>query len=285
MNTPKCPDEQSLASFVDGTLDAAGRRAMFEHLGDCAECRDVVTTARELHALEAAGDGVRVPPVEPHEPRPWMVPLIALAAAAAIAFLFLAPIRNALTGPSGMASLERAAGDLKFRRVEGRLAGAFAYRPMVSATRSANARKTDESEVGLYETAARIQKSASDDDADSLHNLGVAYLLVGDADNAVAQLERAQAKTSDPDKLDSIATDLAAALLARGGKGDAQRARLLSEKQLAAHATPEAAWNRALAIEKSGDDAAARAAWDDYLRLDRDSPWAGEASKNRDDLR
>ena len=46
MNEP-CPSDGTLAAFVDGRLDAAGRRQVVEHLADCAECRDTCVAVNE----------------------------------------------------------------------------------------------------------------------------------------------------------------------------------------------------------------------------------------------
>ena len=43
--------------------------------------------------------------------------------------------------------------------------------------------------------------------------------------------------------------------------------------------TPEAAWNRAIAIEALNGRAHAMTAWHDYLAIDATSPWAAEARK------
>jgi hypothetical protein len=43
--------------------------------------------------------------------------------------------------------------------------------------------------------------------------------------------------------------------------------------------TPEAAWNRAVAIEALNGRARAMPAWHDYLAIDATSPWAAEARK------
>ncbi len=46
----RCPDELSLAGFVDGRLPGPQHRAIGAHLSDCADCRESVEAARELAA-------------------------------------------------------------------------------------------------------------------------------------------------------------------------------------------------------------------------------------------
>jgi hypothetical protein len=43
--------------------------------------------------------------------------------------------------------------------------------------------------------------------------------------------------------------------------------------------TPEAAWNRAIAVEALNGRGHAMTAWHDYLAIDATSPWAAEARK------
>jgi hypothetical protein len=139
------------------------------------------------------------------------------------------------------------------------------------------------------------------------HVRGVALLLASvkpeNVDEAI-QLLKAAYTHAPSDQRDTIATDLAAALLARGRwvgtpkqvneTDDANQKRAMQEKhdrdqtalQLASGVwqrqhTPEAAWNRALAFEALGADADALQAWDDYLKLDSSSEWAKEAAKHR----
>lgn len=48
----ECPEAETLAALVDGTLNQAERMATLEHLAECPQCLDVVAgtcqTIREL---------------------------------------------------------------------------------------------------------------------------------------------------------------------------------------------------------------------------------------------
>ena len=65
--TPSCPDDDTVAALVEGTLDAARREVVLPHVATCAWCRDAVASvtraladdrvAREVTALEGRGRG------------------------------------------------------------------------------------------------------------------------------------------------------------------------------------------------------------------------------------
>lgn len=58
---PKCPDEERLADFVEGRLDAEARAEVESHLAVCDECLEAVTTARAI--TRGAVDAGRLKPV------------------------------------------------------------------------------------------------------------------------------------------------------------------------------------------------------------------------------
>lgn len=66
------PDANALAALVDGHLDAAERTRIVEHLGDCAQCRDIVAHLQRFSAQTI--------PV-----RRWSTASLSLAATLAIA--------------------------------------------------------------------------------------------------------------------------------------------------------------------------------------------------------
>jgi hypothetical protein len=94
--------------------------------------------------------------------------------------------------------------------------------------------------------------------------------------------------TARGDERDAIATDLAAALIGRarwsGNDDDYRNALRLSNDVLTRKQTPEALWNRAIATEMLYAKAEALRAWDDYLKVDSNSPWAKEAMEHKADL-
>ncbi|HEY0140650.1 MAG TPA: CHAT domain-containing protein [Thermoanaerobaculia bacterium] len=142
----------------------------------------------------------------------------------------------------------------------------------------------------LFAAAASIQQRLERNaNPANMHEYGVAALLVGTPAEAVEQLQDAvRVSTGERNIVDAVhastdprlLTDLAAAVyeagLGPGGDDDhvgieaAERAWTLLQ-------TPVIAWNRALNAERTHVREVARAAWQDYLRIDGKSPWADEA--------
>jgi tetratricopeptide (TPR) repeat protein len=213
------------------------------------------------------------------------MPLLALAAAIAFS-AWLAPtsVRRWLTGTSDgreMQALMRAVSQESTRPVTGRLSGGFAYAPPPSSIRGGEASRMVSPEVRV--AAAAIEGAAPRQGADGQAALGVAYLVSGDLDAATAALEAATAQ--EPGN-SSWWNDLAVAYLARGersrGAADATRALEASDRSLRLSPdSPEAAFNRALALTQLGrlDDAAS--SWSAAERLSSGSPWAAEAATHR----
>ncbi|MEO7792701.1 MAG: hypothetical protein ABIX28_24395 [Vicinamibacterales bacterium] len=84
-------------------------------------------------------------------------------------------------------------------------------------------------------------------------------------------------------QLPSFLNDLSAAYLARaatnGNPDDGQRALQAADQALVVNAAmPEALFNRARALEALDRADDARRAWQAYLQVDRESPWAREAA-------
>ncbi|HEX4954217.1 MAG TPA: CHAT domain-containing protein [Thermoanaerobaculia bacterium] len=86
----------------------------------------------------------------------------------------------------------------------------------------------------------------------------------------------------------SMANDLAALLLEQASWQDSPRSLLAAievlELALAVNPTPELAFNRALALQKLHLPTAAQDAWERFLKLDPNSPWAFEAMEHLDQL-
>lgn len=287
MNAPTtmhdCPEPEMLAAFIDGRLDAEERRKVIDHLSDCDDCRDIVVAAHELERYDGASARTRVVQGQ-FGSRRWIAAAASLAAAATLILIFAQPLRERFSRPGGIESLVAASADLPYRSVDGRLAATFPHKPLRPRTRTSETRMPDPGSAALYQAAGWIQNNESND----LHALGVAHLLLGRRDTAVQSLERALA-AAPPDRRDAVALDLSTALLTRGewngDKEEIRRAGEIAEGLWRSKPTPEAAWNRAVAAELLHDAEAGRRAWDDYLRLDSDSPWAAEARRRRSELR
>jgi len=81
--TTDCPDELTIANFVDGVLPTDQRRSVIDHLSTCARCRSVVAaTSRAVAdpAVRLAQAGFR-----------WRRVLLPLGIAAAAAWLLVVP--------------------------------------------------------------------------------------------------------------------------------------------------------------------------------------------------
>lgn len=181
------------------------------------------------------------------------------------------------------AKLVEAVGDERY--IGARLTGGFKYGPLRQVMRGPG--DLSSQNLQLLVVAGELQKAAeSYPSAENLHAWGVAQLLLGDPALSITTLARAQEK----DPSGAISTDLAAAYLTEAQRtaGGAEPGGLATTRELVARAidllanalspaTPERAFNYALALELAGDARAARQAW--ALVLDRDdtTEWRGEA--------
>jgi CHAT domain-containing protein/tetratricopeptide (TPR) repeat protein len=209
-----------------------------------------------------------------HRPRRLAAILIAIAAIySAHAFE-----RSAGVDPV-FRDLIRAANDSP-RRIEARVTGGFAYRPVVASTDPTRAHGLPN--AALLAAAAKIQqRAAANPDATAKHHLGLALLLLEDYDGAVASLE----SSLEQQATGAAANDLSAALLTRGLAADRAedvvRALALADRALARDANSlEARFNRALALMHLPLRRAARAAFADYLTRDRVTAWAEAARRH-----
>jgi tetratricopeptide (TPR) repeat protein len=167
------------------------------------------------------------------------------------------------------------------RTIEARLTGGFSYGPLRGPVRSAES-PTAKISPDVQIAAAEIEKAElGKSTAGARHLLGLAYLTTGDIDHAVPTLEQAAEQTADA----QILSDLAAAYLVRadrvGGQQDLTKA--LNAADRAIHANPhllEALFNRAYALERLSLVPEARAAWQEYLKVDSTSGWAAEAQQH-----
>lgn len=289
MTTPmlmtKHPTEELLASYIDDQLEPATREPVTEHLTSCGACREIVLMSTAYQMDEETAN------VTPGNfgARRWMAAIGGLAAAAAIAVI--------VVRPSSWFGYEvddlRAASLSQPKRISvGRLDG-FAYQEKPDgAKRGEEGKDVGLSDVELLNIAAELAADVEKGKSPDPHVVGLTTLLIGkngkDFSDAVAKLEEAYRKAGGAER-DSIAIDLAAALIAKAGwSGDAadyRRALELSNDVLKrTQESPEALWNRAVAKEALYPKAEALGAWDDYLKVDPDSQWAIEALEHKADL-
>ncbi len=273
-----CPSEETLAAFIDGRLDERTRQQVIEHLASCGECRDVVVTANEYSSsVEASRGGGEV---VPGNFRKRVLPAL-IAAAAAIAIVVGVPsIREKLRGDP-MVELVEQGNHLRKRPTAGRLSGMFVYkkyeRMRGGPGETARVEITPEETQVELATWNAIQRAQDQPTVANLHAAGVGRLFLGrtELDAAVSNLENAAAKATPPSA--AILNDLATAYIARGDKGDYERARAAAIRAWNLERLPAAAWNIATALHEEGRDAQAIAAYQRYLKIDPNSDWAAEA--------
>lgn len=264
------PSEEDLAAFVDGRISD---EPMVEHLADCADCRDIVMTATEMKALDSNvkqaagrfGAGKFFWP---------------LAAAAALGVMFFAtPLKYEIVGPGPDVVVE-AAEALPVRTTPGRFAGGFAHKPQKAINRGGAEDDETAAKAKLYNVALQN----ADAMFENARTTALTEFLTAEDFNAlnaaVHRFEDALAKSKGRDR-DLIENDLSAALLARGqwtsSMPDLQMALTHADAVWKRTNLPEAAWNRAMALEQLNRKAEAKVAWEAYLRLDPNSEWATEA--------
>jgi hypothetical protein len=281
------PSDETLAAFIDGRLDAETRAKVIAHMTTCSECYSVFLSATELPSRPA--------PRSSWPPRRAWFAVAAATFAAAVACVFLiTPVRDRiLHRENGMATLANAAP--AERTIAGRISG-FPYQPPAPVMRSSRSNPLQNpANASLLTAAARVQRAvAARRTAANLHASGVANLLLGNDDVAIDTLHEALlAETQEPSVSAAIGdsddvpllNDLSAALANRAIERrrpipDAVEAVRCADRAWRIGGTPEAAWNRAIAIEALNGRGHARTAWHDYLAMDSISPWAAEARKH-----
>jgi tetratricopeptide (TPR) repeat protein len=278
------PDAERLAEYADGVLTDEARVEVEDHLGRCEDCRAVVLeTTAFLESMPETHDVVLPFEKAPARPRRWWIGVAAGLAAAAILVLAVRVVRPGW--PFGTANdrpelqdLIAAVASQPTRPVDGRLTGGFKYAPPPSPTRGPGNRDLP---PDVRIAAARLEQAAAGNSpsANAQETVGVAFLVLGELDKAIGDLEHAVARQPSNARYQS---DLAAAYLARakrqGNPADWQQARAAAERATQVDPNLIEAWfNRALAIEgASSSPTDVSQAWHDYLARDSSSEWARE---------
>ena len=198
------------------------------------------------------------------------ISLIAAAAASAPVWLTR---RHAPLG--GLAAAVKSDGT-----VEARLTGGFRPRRPVEARRSPAPADPLSPDVRI--AIANIDKRAAADPSPGTRGaLGVAFLVTGDLERAIAILEDA-ASTGDADQW----SDLSAAYLTKAERDPSHKIEALARAlDAAAHAmrmrpSNEARFNRALAIERLSPYVGDSAPWTDFANHERDPEWLAAARRH-----
>ncbi|MCC7125330.1 MAG: CHAT domain-containing protein [Acidobacteria bacterium] len=297
-------DADVIAAYLDGQLSSDEKAAVEAHLAADPETYAWVTNAmRVIDEMVASGSSTDsssgVPDVN-KAPRRTVVPMpppprppfyrqrtvravMSGVLAAAAAVLLVVQIDPAwwrqLTGRDQIdprfAKLVAAVGDERY--IEGRLSGGFHYGPLRSATRGPG--DLSNQNLALLAAAGELQKAAqADPSAENLHAWGVAQVLLGEYDEAIATFEVALAGTPGHA---ALLSDMGAAYAARARAGRSedwpQAIETLNEAVEREPGHAEAWFNLAAALDEMRLTREAARAWEQYLTLDSSSPWAAHA--------
>ncbi|HEX6098131.1 MAG TPA: CHAT domain-containing protein [Thermoanaerobaculia bacterium] len=265
-----CPDDGTLAAWVEGRLAKSEIPALVAHASGCEKCIPLLDAANETFHAETDA-------AAPAAPRTW--PRWFLAAAA---LLLLVPAYLVFRSRSDRAVEELVAlAPRSGRPVEARLTGGFAWAPYRGSMR-ATATAADREQMKLIGAAAEaLDRAERDPSADAQRAAAVALVLIERSEEGIARLT-AETKRSPRDA--GAWSDLAAAqyAAARSGRTSLYPEALASAERalrLDPHLA-EALFNRALILEQLGLGDLARRAWQTYLDNDASSPWAGEAREH-----
>jgi len=286
------PSDETLAAFIDGRLDEEMRKKVVAHVADCEECYDTVMAAG---AWKLEGEPAAVVRHPSSRFVRWMAtPAVAVAAIAALVVLLVPGVREPVehliaAHRTGMSALVNAANDIPYRPFEARLSGGFAYKRTQPLMRSGAGSEDDASKYKIYSVAGEMSRRLSKENTpENLHAFGVAQVFLGKTrDGQRLLIKSIETSTDEPSIFSAIRkctdtqllVDLSAAFLATNQKptnDDLLIALEAADRAFRLRRSPEAGWNRALAIERLGLMARALAAWDDYLRIDPRSMWSDE---------
>lgn len=278
---PGCLDANMMAEYIDGGLEPRQRAEVEAHLAECEECYEVFG---EAVAAATAADSERIPTspmIAPNRPsrKRWLT--VASAAAALILAVAGNYLLSATRRSSDMAELADALGAK--RSVVGRLSGGFVFGPVVPAVRGSSPTDTPEVTIAIAHIKQDLLKNRT---ARNLQRLGIAQVLLHDADGAIASLEESVTLDSTQP---TAWSDLGNAYLARAMERSSPRDLPVAfEKTTMALSMdpkcPEALFNLALVLEEMATIDKAKSAWQDFLSVDSKSAWANEARRHLDQL-
>jgi len=257
-----CPDPEVVAAFVEGRLDEETLRRIRAHLLTCDECLYIVRGSTEF----GHESGLLQPPMEPKRSNiRWMAIAAGVAVAVSVALIVSTFQRNDPITP-----LNAAIRNEGFRRFEGRLTSVEYERHQV--LRSGTAANSPATVAARTALAATEHARAAND----WHARAAAELVLGHSGEAVRAMQ--EAAQLDP----KYRADLAAARIALGTERNdpAELRRAVDDADAVLRTnpvSPVALFNRALALERLGENDRAAAAYGAYLSHDGTSDWAAEA--------
>ena len=254
-------DPARIHALADGALEAGAAQALREHLGGCPRCQGVLTDALLMDGLAqsypVAPGTQEVPAVPIRAPGPprrrWALGIAGTFAVAAGMVLWVAPRGDRSADSRAVfASITAQPREHEWR---------LAYPP---ADRH---RVYDGPRAGSATGRAALFDLSVIERARDPHALAAAQLLAGMAGQAEAHLRRLPASPE-------VLSDRAVAALALG---DHAKALDLVDRALAQRPQlPQALWNKALLLERTGDAAGAARLFERVADLGEPG-WAAEA--------
>jgi CHAT domain-containing protein len=266
-----CPDDETLAAWVDGRLSRAQSAPLVEHVSLCPFCIERIEAANETFHAEKSAAGV----VRPGGTKWWL-----LAAAAVLMVVLPAIVFDRSRPRDPLQELVEVA-PRSARASEARLSGGFAWAPYRGSMRAGGtAAGTDHMKL-IGVAAEALENAQRDPSQPAQRAAGVAMVLIERPEEGIPLLA-AQAKQSTNDARpwsDLAAAQYAAALRGRTSLYPEALASVNRALRIDARMR-EALFNRALILERLGLHGEARAAWQRYLEEDASSPWAAEAREH-----
>jgi Putative zinc-finger len=270
-------EAETLAAFVDGTLDREELAAVSAHLEGCEECRGIVGEAVAFEREEM-------------KPKYWR--LFATAAVLSVAVLAAAPLPRAGTSAALLAwnyflqlLNNRDVAQLLSMTVEdkrvtpGRFSGQEVY--AVSQTLRGHGPSEDIGERFQLQLKVinLIERTENKTSPAALRSRAISEVYSSEVPRRAALTTLKSIPENQRNAV--IWNDIAAVAL------DVNPAEALAAADMALKRKPkmpEALFNRAQSLQNLGRDAAAIQAWDDYLAVDSASDWAKEAQEKKQRL-
>ena len=266
-----CPDPETIARYLEATLDDEARREVERHAVTCDRCYVTLRESARYHRASGAAER-RAPTLRYAAGLAAAVILLALTASGAWLALTADDSRRQLAE-----ALEEAR--LPYRTTYGRTSLVEApWAPWQGPERGLDGSLPSSGFYRILRTTSEIHSREPDGGPETEALRGLAHLVEGEGAYAVAALDRARI-AGEPSA--DLRADLAAAYLQvsveDGDREAAQEALAWAVQALEVEPRhPAAGFNRALALEALGLPGQAIRAWDDYLRMDAESPWAEE---------
>ncbi|HEX6087885.1 MAG TPA: zf-HC2 domain-containing protein [Thermoanaerobaculia bacterium] len=261
------PTDETLAAFADATLSDAERQEVMKHLAECADCLEAVMWTTEMKAVEepVAGNVVSAP-------FGWKK-IVPLAAAASLVIVLGLPQTRERLGFGPMRAVKTVVTGAPERPNEARISLDVPYKEAKPRLRGGNEENKALSAAQIeFEAAEAKQRAEKNPSVRNLHAAGVLLMFDQKYDEAIAKLELAVRTADEPSA--ALFNDLSAAYF---GDDNYQKALEKADQAWKLEPTRTAAWNRAIALEFMHRYSDASTAWQKYLDMDPQSPWADEA--------